>query len=192
MPEIPNTRETIRNFATTLVNALREGRGDTKNQREWSDRNFEVLKEFARKHDADSFPDKTNRNKQFLWDFIGYIEQRGLLIAAESEWKKQPDEIQHDFEKLLYVKSPIKLMMCRINKESEAEEIRSRLQHFMETTCTEYSSGEVYVIYCVWWAGKEKENRDVAYWLQIEGDPTHVPISNVKFSHVPSESPMTT
>jgi hypothetical protein len=45
------------------------------------------------------------------------------LIAAESEFDKKRKEIEHDFEKLLYVRSPIKLMMRRMKSEADAEEI---------------------------------------------------------------------
>ena len=185
MYEFPNSAQKIKTLALELVKSLRSETNNTHKQKEWSERNFRLLREFSADHDAASFPSidvKTKtRNKQFLWDFVGYVKKRGILIAAESEWNKKPSEIEHDFEKLLYVRSPLKLMLCRMKTEEDAELIRKGLEHVAKTACTEFSSGEVFIIYCVWWTENEGKNRDRAYMLQIAGEPNHQPIGSKRF-----------
>ena len=71
------------------------------------------------------------------------------------------------FEKLLYVRSPLKLMICRASHSSDAEKqanyIRDCVQEFMQNTCTWYTPGEVYLLYCVYWSGKNGDTRDYAF-----------------------------
>jgi hypothetical protein len=123
---------------------------------------------------------------EFLWDFVGYIKGRGILIAAESEWNNRESSLREDFEKLLYVRSPLKLFMCRLKSkdqraaESEAESLHQNLRKLMEGTCTYYSRGEIFIIYCVWWAHEGGENRDIAYVLPVSGEPDYVDIESDK------------
>ena len=141
-----------------------------------------MLREFSDSHGAASFPSKGC--PEFLWDFVSYIKERGIFIAAESEWNTEPSEIAYDFEKLLYVRSPLKLMICRIEKEEDADVIGKSFQEVMETTCAVYSPGEVFIIYCVWWADSKGENRDIAYSLQVDGEPDYVGITGKRFQLV--------
>ena len=56
---------------------------------------------------------------QFLWDFIAYQPGQGILLAAESEHDNKKREMAQDFEKLLYVRSPVKLIASVQRDESE-------------------------------------------------------------------------
>jgi hypothetical protein len=76
-------------------------------------------------------------------------------------------------------------MLCRIKTEVEAESIRLSLEKVMKSNCKEFSSAEVFIIYCVWWAGKNGNNRDIAYMLQMDGEPSHQPIGSGRFLPVP-------
>jgi hypothetical protein len=172
MPSFPKSSVEIKELALKLVKSLRSDTENTHGQKAWSRRNFRLLEKFSAAHHATSFPSinltTKTRNRQFLWDFVGYVKERGILIAAESEWNRKRTEIELDFEKLLYVRSPLKLMMCRMKTEEEAEQICKSLGHFAKATCKEFSSGEVFIIYCVWWAENEGKNRDRATESQTD------------------------
>jgi hypothetical protein len=82
--------------------------------------------------------------------------------------------------------------LCRIDARietegeamAEAARICSSFRHLMETTCTYYSPGEVFINYCVWYAGGNRKNRDISYILQIKGEPTYQPLENEQFQEV--------
>lgn len=171
-------------MAIELADFLHRKIENTDSQDVWSTRNFELLREFSKTNCADCFPDPGTGERQFLWDFIAYVPEHGILIAAESEFDRKRKEIEHDFEKLLYVRCPIKLMMCRMRTEAEAEEIRSWLEDVAKSTCKEYSPAEVFVVYCVWWSESSGGNRDFAYYLQIKGEPMHRAIGTERFDRV--------
>jgi hypothetical protein len=195
MRDFPSSADDVRQLALTLIEFLKKNIKDTHGRQRWTCRNFELLQEFFGKgreglglgccpNDAES---------EFLWDFVAYIKERGLLFVAESEWDRGESEIAHDFEKLLYPRSPLKLFICRIDEkittaieaEAEAKRICLALEHNMETTCAYYSPGEVYIVYCVWFAEKNGDNRDIAYILQIDGEPNYQPIGARRFEAAP-------
>ena len=179
MPDFPNSVGKIKESALTLVKFLRENIKDTHTRQGWSYQNFRLLQEFSEKYGAVSFP--SDDEKEFLWDFVAYIAGHGILLAAESEWSTVPSEVDYDFEKLLYVRSPLKLFLCRTRTADEAEVLRSRLTDVARTTCNGFSPSEVFILYCVWWADQEGNNRDRAYFFQIPGEPVHVPMGSAEF-----------
>jgi hypothetical protein len=179
MQEFPNSADEIRESARTLIQFLRENIKDTHDRQGSSYRNFRLLQEFSERYGAMSYP--SDNEKEFLWDFVAYMAARGILLAAESEWSTVLTEVDYDFEKLLYVRSPLKLFLCRIRTEEEAEARRSRLSDVARTTCSEFSPSEVFSLYCVWWADNEVNNRDRAYSLQIPGEPIHVQMGSAEF-----------
>ena len=182
MQDFPNSADEIRTLAMDLVKFLKSGIKDTHGEQDWTDQNIHLLQTFSANNGAASFPG--DGGKQFLWDFISYAKDRGILLAAESEWKTEPHEVNHDFEKLLYVRSPLKLMLCRVRNEDDAEGVSSRLSQFARSTCSEFSPSEVFIIYCVWFADRLGKNQDRVYSLQISGEPCHAPMGSVDFQPV--------
>jgi len=182
MLDFPNSAPDIKKLAEKLVRHLHGKLENTHDRKGWSGRNFKVLTEFFRPHGIACFPGEDG--PQFLWDFVGYVNGRGILIAAESELSREQGEVEYDFEKLLYVRSPIKLVLCRLRAtsgaeaEEEAKSICSSLRNFMNSTCKNYSPGEVFILYCVWWAIDGGPNRDIAYTLQVHGDPICQPLDD--------------
>jgi len=81
----------------------------------WTCQNISLLEEFFRKLGLACFFSGSPDGPEFLWDFVGYIKERGILVAAESEFSAKHDDIAYDFDKLLYGRSPLKLMICRID-----------------------------------------------------------------------------
>ena len=56
------------------------------------------------------------RGKEWLFDLIWWNDlcrRKGVELAVESEWNSHPDEVLYDFEKLLGIKAPLKLMIYR-------------------------------------------------------------------------------
>ncbi len=169
-----------------LVRFLKERIKNTRRRTEWSERNFKLLRQFAKSKRAKSYPARTgsqpkSRAKQFLWDFIADLDGQGILLAAESEYIIDDHAIKEDFQKLLYVRSPVKLMMCRVKSQQNADVIKDSLNEFISDACSWLSPGEVYVLYCVWWAGADGQNRDIAYTLQCKGELNYVGITTEKF-----------
>jgi hypothetical protein len=185
-----STREEYRNLAKKLIDFLRDNIGNTNERKGWTKRNICLLQRFADREGFDSFPDRRGgkNEKQFLWDYVSYARYRGLVIVAESEHdNKTKDKMvfQHDFEKLLYVRSPVKLMLCWAKSEEKASEILAWVKECMERpskepTCTEFSPAEVFILYCTC-----SDKQDFVYWLQIEGEPMHRPICNEEFEQMP-------
>ncbi|MGA3009104.1 MAG: hypothetical protein ABSD72_02470 [Terracidiphilus sp.] len=187
-----SSRREYRNLAERLVRFLRERIGNTNKRKGWTKRNIRLLQLFADREGFASFPDKrgAKNEKQFLWDYVAYAKYRGLVIVAESEHDnrtKKKAEFKHDFEKLLYVRSPVKLMMCWAKSKKKADEILSWVKECMEpqrkkTTCTEFSPAEVFVLFCTCSA-----KLDFVYWLQIGGKPMHRAIKDEEFTVLPRE-----
>ena len=182
-------------LADRLVEFLKSKIRDTHHRPEWTERNFDVLREFSDSLGigAECYPSAKNiapeqKARQFLWDFIAYKPQKGILLAVESEHMNDKHSILEDFEKLLYVRSPVKLMMCRVhdpaNAERQAIQIKDWAQDFMEQTCTWYSPGEVFILYCVYWSGEDRDNRDFAFRLRIAGEFDYCSITSEKFEAI--------
>jgi len=179
-----------RKLGKDLVDFLRNNIGNTNERTGWTKRNIRLLQEFADERSFDSFPDRRGgkNEKQFLWDYVAYAKHRGLVIVAESEYDnktKNKEEFTRDFEKLLYARSPVKLMLCWAKNEEKASEILAWVKECMErpskeSTSTEFSPAEVFILYCTC-----SDKQDFVYWLQIDGEPMHREICNEKFERIP-------
>jgi hypothetical protein len=188
LSDFPATSSEVKQLAQDLVAHLKGGVEDTSSQVGWTLKNISLLEEFFRPREVDCFFHRSRAGGEFLWDFIGYIKERGILIVAESEFLTDHGEIKKDFDKLLYSSSPIKLMICRIDKKfrtqtdakEEAERIRLELQADTAGSCAHYPPGSVFVLYCVWWAN-EGANRDFPFILQIDGEPCYRSANDRRF-----------
>jgi len=175
----PAASSDVKQLALELVAHLKSSAENTSTQIDWTVKNVRLLDGFFRDRGLDCFFHGSDHGGEFLWDFIGYIKSRGILIVAESEYLTNLDEISRDFDKLLYSSAPIKLMICRIEKnrtmneaQKEAESIRRDLYKCVAENCTYYSPGSVFILYCVWWA-HDGENSDFPFILQIDGEPCY-------------------
>lgn len=180
LTEFPSTSSEVKQLALDLVAHLKGGVRDTLTQIDWTLKKICLLDGFFRPRGVDCFFHGSEHGGEFLWDFIGYIKWRGILIVAESEYLTNLSEIRRDFDKLLYSSSPIKLMICRIDTKyrteeearKEAERIQSTLKEDVAGSCAHYPPGSVFILYCVWWA-HEGRNRDFPFILQIDGEPCY-------------------
>lgn len=112
----------------------------------------------------------------------------GILLAAESEHAEDTNGLKHDFEKLFYVRSPLKLFMCRTSSKSVADVIKSNLEVYMRETCSKFSPAEVFILYFVWSADEQGTNKDIAYLLQMKGDSHYCEVTTEKFEQIPVEN----
>ncbi len=187
MKDFPKSREGVSQLAEELVRFLTKEMDATLPAPEWKAQNFELLNKFLRNvHCTECRFTGSTGEGEFLWDFHGYLGFKGMLITAESEYDSNHAEIAKDFDRLLYGISPLKLMICRIDKRCTtidsarevAEEIRVRLEGDIKRSSIQYCAGEVFILYCAWWwADADGErNRDFAYILQVDGDPNYVPV----------------
>lgn len=194
MTNFPQTAQETKDLALKLVMHLKREIENTKGSaKNWTSQNFALLSKFCFDEGIDPIYSGGEAGPECLWDFMGYFREKGVVITAESEFSTDHDEIAKDFDKLLYGSSPIKLMICRIDKKysdlpeasNEADKIRQHLESQIKGNCTQYPAGSVFVIYCVWWAENGGPNRDFPYILIIDGDPHYVSVRNDQhFEHV--------
>jgi hypothetical protein len=187
----PRTAEEIRALALSLVNHLRSELRDTSGRSEWTTRNLAALHSFAYEgHDIQHFPPTGGSNQKgaFLWDYIAYQQGSGILIAAETEYESKLHKLKEDFDKLLYVRSPIKLFMFWLRKdEDNFDTVVAELAEYM-TSCSEYSPGEIFILYCRTWTNADGSSGDFASWLQIPGEPCAPDATTKRFTRVPIAS----
>ena len=179
----------IAEVAHQLVVHLEKSLNRVQTQDIWGKTNFVTLRAFkTHKFKLISYPrpskDKSKRRAEFLWDYIGYVKGKGIFIAAESEWENTAVRIKEDFEKLLYVRSPIKVMICRVDDTKNAASIRNYLRKYMDNCCTEFSPAEYFILYCRTSGPPRKGKRDVAFGLQIKGAPAHCGLGDGQFQEI--------
>jgi hypothetical protein len=191
LSDFPEAAHEVNRLALELASHLKGGIRDTQTQIAWTLQNISLLEKFFHPRGVDCSFHGSTTGGEFLWDFIGYIKERGILIVAESEFLTDHGEIRKDFDKLLYSSSPIKLMICRIDKKfrtqagakEEAERVRSDLQIDIAGSCAYYPPGSVFILYCVWWADDGK-NSDFPFILQIDGEPCYRSATEKRFEPI--------
>jgi hypothetical protein len=183
MTEFPTSAPDNLDQAKALVAFLRK-RGNTMTASEWTRENIGLLDEYFRKKGLACFHSSSQDGSEFLWDFAAYAKNHGILIVAESEHSKSNYALTYDFEKLFYARSTMKLFICRVGRSEEAEEQSEILNKFMHETCKVFSPGEIFILYFVWWAEEGGPNRDVAYFLQVDGPLNYVGIEGKKFQRI--------
>jgi hypothetical protein len=109
------------------------------------------LRRLGRKHKLHIFPDNRRnlrkRRPEWLVDLVWWEESlnhTGVALAVESEWNAPVDDIVADFEKLLIIKSPLKLMVYRVrgkDLDRVREGIRQNLLKYGQ-----HVPGESYVL----------------------------------------------
>jgi hypothetical protein len=89
------------------------------------------------------FSDREKENAEFMIDLCAFAERR-MDTAVESEWTPRLECIHYDFEKLLYVNAPMKVMVC-----DSPDYVRTRLEaakKFLSNQYCNYTPDETYMI----------------------------------------------
>ena len=122
-----------------------------------------------------------NDKTEFLWDFIASQKDSGILVVAESEQQSgnanELRGLKHDFEKLLYVFAPIRILICKHRKPEAAQTLLKELQDYSGECCVAFNPGAVFLVHFGWWNDLGSES----YIWQCEGEPTKVKMVTMKF-----------
>jgi len=87
---------------------------------------------------------------EFLVDACWWVNSMGAALVAEFEWHHSWEEIVKDFEKLLVIKSPIKLMIFASSKGALSS---SKIEKELKGYLSEYDhhiAGETYIFIDYW------------------------------------------
>ncbi|WP_142988132.1 hypothetical protein [Granulicella rosea] len=168
---------------------------DTHGRYDWTTENLSALRAFAdstqHPYTLKSYPPVgSNQKGAFLWDYVAYQQGTGILITAESEFDNLPGKLREDFDKLLYVHSPIKLFIFRMEKNlDKIARVVDDLTTHMDS-CKTYSPADVYVLYCRTWRNNDQSSGDLAWLQQIGGKPMHRDVCGKGFVQVlPQKTP---
>jgi len=191
--DFPKTGKDTLALGMQLVRFLRTRIEDTVDRDGWTTQSLDALRAFSSNAALHPYalksypPEGSNRKGAFLWDYVAYQQNTGILITAESEFDEGVGKLEEDFDKLLYAQSRIKLFMFRTEKNRSAiDEIVTRLTRHM-ASCTEYSPAEVYILYCRQWKDGAGKRGDLAWFRQVEGDPTYRNVCEAGFIEIPDE-----
>lgn len=109
-------------------------------QQRWTRATKEILVAFAASRGWKSICTAV-RNHEFLLDFIAVDPNTSdVQLAVESQWGPA-GAVVHDFRKLLYIKSDVKILICG----SGGERICSRLEEVASRYPRHYA-GETYIV----------------------------------------------
>lgn len=120
-PDIPALAVRIEVFLTDLPGQLPPGHSNTK----WTTRIKSGIGQIGLEAGllatASGYP--TPKDREWLYDLIWFQNSpekhlERLVMALESEWSRDPDEILYDFEKLLVARAPLKVMIFQDNGEN--------------------------------------------------------------------------
>lgn len=161
----------IRKCAEELIAYLRDlqdARG-----KDWTDENFRRLDAFAQSKNPElkSYYRKQGESSEFLWDFIASGLEVGIFLAAESEQAVHTTAhvvaLKHDFEKLLYVYSPIRILIAKAKDQHHAQELAYDLAAYAQGCCLTFNPGASFILHFGLYSGAG----NVSYHWQSAGEP---------------------
>ena len=107
--------------------------------------------------------------------------QRGILLAAESEQEAHNAEtvtaLKHDFEKLLYVYAPLRVLVCKARNDDEAAQLVADLKAYALGCCQTFNPGAVFLIHIPLWSKQGTLN----YVWQSDGNPNPSKSESMEF-----------
>jgi hypothetical protein len=191
-------------FALALVNFIQNYPRAPKGRPHWTRGNLKALHDFVESEYVQArFPNAVHyldrkydfvrvRHGEFMkFDYSAYVPGvvasgetivgKGFLIFAESEYNKSTTSIEPDFEKLLYVRAPCKVMICWPKHVKDADEIVDRLSKYADDNCNQFAPGEVYVLYFSNWGSNMEE---AAYYWQAPGNPSEQCVLPFRFEPI--------
>jgi hypothetical protein len=159
-------------FGHKVIKHLQIYARDFKRDSAWTKSNFKALTNLFPKPKVNCFHRRSKgsskkKGREFLWDFIAQRKTEGFLyLVAESEAKtcnkEEMRKLKHDFEKLLYVFAPIRVMICKSKDEPHAKKIVNDLQAYGRKHCVNFSAESIFILHCCLW----KKRGSVSYLWQ--------------------------
>jgi len=169
--------------AKSLISHLVSNRFESEGK-EWTDHNFSRLRSFFKAETEVSFYHRprtgmTEESKEFMWDFLAIQSNGGILLAAESEQaQRQSKGLEHDFEKLLYVFAPLRILISKAATIEEAQQLASSLGEYAKGCCLHFNPGSVFILLFDLWG---RDAGSVAYYWQSGGDPSKLELEEIRF-----------
>jgi len=90
---------------------------------------------------------KDEKCREFLIDFLWSQKGFGTVLACESEMCDKLSGMQHDFEKLLCWKAPLKLMIVQERKDAPPTKIASGLANYANDNVHQFVRGECFLLF---------------------------------------------
>ncbi|GAC1646497.1 MAG: hypothetical protein NVS9B15_04570 [Acidobacteriaceae bacterium] len=106
---------------------------------------------------------REKRRGEFLLDFLWWKESHGTLLAVDSEISAGTGGINHDFEKLLCWKAPLKLLIAKeLNPSRSSEKIRDETSKYARTN-RQLLKDEVFLLFVL-------GNPNISYYYVVKSD----------------------
>ena len=166
-------------IANELIAHLKAAIDKSERRKEWTAINLQTLRDFVSDGlnmtyypapiDPTADPSKRSRVKgEFLWDHMSCTEE-DVIFIAESEWDSDLGELKRDFEKLLYTRCPIKLMMC--GGWTDRDDIAAKLSEYARQCSQNFGPGEIFILFFVGWPEDDgKRPNHEAFMWQVPGE----------------------
>jgi len=136
--EIKQLRAMHREIVASIISRLSKT-ADTGSTKDWTDAVKETMHDLCKEYlssceyyaGTHRGADCPSRHREWLLDAIWWVgtkrnSSNGVLLGLESEWRDSPDEVISDFEKVLAMKTPIKIILFEESKKHpEAAHIKA-------------------------------------------------------------------
>jgi hypothetical protein len=158
--------------------------------KDWTDENFRRLEAFAHSKNPTlkSYYRKKGEKAEFLWDFIASGIEEGIFLAAESEQEVHNAAhvvaLRHDFEKLLYVYSPIRILITKAKDRRHAQDLAEDLAIYAAGCCLMFNPGASFILHFGLYNGAG----NVSYHWQSAGEPKDLVSEKIVFALVNEKS----
>ena len=164
--QLPEDPGKIANKIKTEVRQLvKDGRPD------WNEKIKEVLRRLGKEKGYGVYPDPEEKNGEWLLDVIWLDRKTGAIrLAAESELGSEGEALD-DFQKLLCIKAPLKIMIYYVYKKPFLNKFGDYMTNF-----DQHVRGEHYLL--IEFAPGPTGPADRAYLYQV---PSHGRLAEVKF-----------
>jgi hypothetical protein len=106
---------------------------------------FSILRQIGEEANYVVAPGK--KSKAYLLDLIWFDEKNyEIAVGVESEWNQAIDEVTYDFEKLMFVKTPVKVLAYLVpDHDMQGKATRNRLEAMLEKF-THHMAGDEYLL----------------------------------------------
>ena len=122
----------VNDFINNIISGLETINNDTNNSnKKWTIAIKKELINIAEKYNlsvtCNMYGEKYKHNEgiEWLYDLIIYSSNKGyfdeVYLVCESEWALDFDAIKHDFEKLLFARSKVRLLVYQASQENYEE-----------------------------------------------------------------------
>lgn len=132
-----------------LVDALVQGVVPKIEKNEpWTKAVMDVLRELGKKKGHYVTPDPSVDQREYMLDLLWFAdsETNDILLAVESEWGGKRN-VWEDFDKLMHIKAPLKVMILSTNRHGEqSQAVVKGIQELYMQKFSQHVKGEEYLL----------------------------------------------